>query len=213
MIKSKVLRLESSGNEIGEVLEEAEKFAKDIGLSERESRRLRLMVEDTMSMIEAVTGEIDLHLSFIERDAGYMIHLETDTFMNLQKREELLSLSKSGKNESAVGIMGKIREAFEMTFLMPNLLAGQEWATAASPAMLMGMPGDIGTGGASDYINTVYWSLSKYRSSIDTDLTDEEVKEAAWDELEKSIIGNLADDVKVGISDNHVVVDVYVDKK
>ncbi|MCR5735555.1 MAG: hypothetical protein K6G22_13190 [Lachnospiraceae bacterium] len=209
MIKSRELSIVSTGDDISEVLNEAESFAVSAGLNEKQTRRLRLLTEDTMAMLKTVTGEIDINMTFINKDDDCVIHLETETAMNLEKRENLISLSKSGKNESAKGITGKIREAFELAFLMPGSGPDAELVACASPSIAMGMPGDIG---ATDFMNVVYWSLSRYRDSVEDGSFDGENKDEAWDELERSVVGSLADDVKVGIRNDHVALDVYMKK-
>ncbi|MCR4923622.1 MAG: hypothetical protein K5931_06385 [Lachnospiraceae bacterium] len=207
MIKSKALSFVTNGEDFGDILEEAEKFATEAGLSPKGTRRLRLITEDTLCMLKTITGEVSSKLSFIGGDNEVVLHVETETFMNIQKREELLAISKSGKNESVKGVMGKIREAFELAFLMPSADVSQAWVSAASPAMLMGMPGDIG---ASDFMNTMCWSLSNYKDSIDTDIEEDSDKAVAWDELEKSIVASIAEDVRIGIRGDYVVIDVIM---
>ena len=50
------------------------------------------------------------------------------------------------------------------------------------------------------------WSFCDYKKSLAGSSPDEN-----WDELEKSIVANLADEVKVGIRDN--TVELIIDKK
>ena len=62
------------------------------------------------------------------------------------------------------------------------------------------------------------WSLNAYRTAledgmIDLDQSDEFEKREPWDELERSVIANLADDVKVKIvgDDVEILVERSVD--
>ena len=48
-----------------------------------------------------------------------------------------------------------------------------------------------------------YWSLDRYRSEVEEHRTEASAAQA-WDELEKSIVGKLADDVLVGIRSDKV---------
>ena len=52
------------------------------------------------------------------------------------------------------------------------------------------------------------WSMQKYKSEIDAVRSEES---EAWDELEKSIIANIADEVSVGVTKNSV--ELIVQKK
>ena len=44
------------------------------------------------------------------------------------------------------------------------------------------------------------WSFNKYKSFAGSDQAEKE----NWDELEKSVVANLADDVTVGVSGNRI---------
>ncbi len=71
----------------------------------------------------------------------------------------------------------------------------------------MGVPADSSSISMTE---TMCWSLSCYRENLQGD--DSPKKEEAWDELEKSVVANLADDVRIGIVDSHVVMDVIRNK-
>ena len=98
--------------------------------------------------------------------------------------------------ESAKGIMGKIRELFETG--MENY---QEVAALQSDYGV----GTLGYGEMgldSSYAMTqaaMVWSLNRYRGSVENNPENSETKSEAWDELEKSVVANIASDVRVGI--------------
>ena len=64
----------------------------------------------------------------------------------------------------------------------------------------MGMYG--GMEGFPEY--GVMWSLNDYRQSLSEAIENVGGAKDAWDELEKSIIGNVADDIIVGVKGNRV---------
>ena len=105
--------------------------------------------------------------------------------LDSEKKEELIGIAKNKKNAAATGIVGKIRSGIESIFLnedacrLGSIMAGSLQATA-------------GYGESVDF--SCIWSLEQYRSTV----TPEDQAEA-WDELEKSVIASLADDVIVGI--------------
>ncbi|MBQ9604811.1 MAG: hypothetical protein IJR45_05285, partial [Firmicutes bacterium] len=107
-------------------------------------------------------------------------------------REKILSISSSGKNSAAKGIMGKVRSVFE-TMLIDYVVAYNE---TYDTYYTMGMITD-----APPYYSAA-WSLIQYKEA--------EKSEDEWDELEKSIIANLADDVVVGFKGKQV--DIIVKK-
>ena len=88
--------------------------------------------------------------------------------------------------------MGKVRSVFE-TMLIDYVTAYNEnYTTYYTMGMVSEPP----------YYSSA-WSLVKYKEA--------EKNEDEWDELEKSIIANLADDVVVGIKGKKV--DIIVKKK
>ena len=86
-------------------------------------------------------------------------------------------------------------------FTMPP---GEVWVDYCPASMQMGLPGSAYEGQLMD---VVYWSLSSYRENTKNSELDSEYQEK-WDELEKSIVSNIADDVQVGIKGRHVVMNI-----
>ena len=114
MKKSQEIKLVSNFDDIDEVLNEAANFSKDMNYSAKDALRIRLLTEETMSMVRTMTGEVDLSISFSGQDDECIIQVETDTMMNPLKKVDILSVSASGKNISAIGIMGKIRDVYKL---------------------------------------------------------------------------------------------------
>ena len=198
MIKSREFQLTSTGDDAVEVLSEAVEFGNLINLGRKDSLMLRLLTEETMSMLRTLTGEVKCELTFVEENGVISINLETDTIMDANKRSELLAASKSGKNSFSKGIMGKVREAFEVAFTLP---AGVDISNYCTPSMMMGVPYECES---EQVMDTLYWSLSTYRKNLE----EKDVPAEQWDELEKSIVSNIAEDVQVGIRGEQVVMAV-----
>ena len=116
--------------------------------------------------IEVENNKYELHTSLLPNKA-----------MSSDKREKLLSISTSGKNEAGKGIMGKILLAVQMM-----MLDYSQVTTTAGNFYEMGRS----------------WSLETYRSYA------KKQQGEAWDELEKSIISNISDDVVVRIHEKKV---------
>ena len=53
------------------------------------------------------------------------------------------------------------------------------------------------------------WSMQKYKSSLKHEMTGDEEAKAEWDELEKSIVANIADEIKIAITGNGVEMTVF----
>ena len=64
---------------------------------------------------------------------------------------------------------------------------------------------------ASDEYSSVFWSMRSYEEELYSSVqANKEGSGEAWDELEKSVIAALADDVKVGVTGNRVEMTVFV---
>ena len=48
------------------------------------------------------------------------------------------------------------------------------------------------------------WSLERYRAAMEKEKEQSPVVKEAWDELEKSIVASIADDVRVSVSGKKV---------
>lgn len=97
----------------------------------------------------------------------------------------MLSVASSGKNESARGIAGKIRELFRQSL--------QD--TSEDDAQQLNRMTDVWVGtGMAGAMDSNYWSLQMYRQNVSAKKNEQKEE---WDELEKSIIAKLTDEVKV----------------
>lgn len=186
-MKSDVIHISSNGEGIAEALKQTEAVAVFKGLSEKDAVHLMLLGEETTGMIKALTGERDAEYWIETREDVFELHLRTKTFMNHEKREKLLAVSTSGKN-TVKGFMGKVRSAFEAAIgAMEN---GYDDALRT---------GVMETGGGLGF---TYWTLTQYKKSA---------AEEEWDELERSIVAKLADEVKVCIIGSNV--EMIIEKK
>ncbi len=188
-MKTDVIVIASDGSGMEEALLEAEKIAGYKELSHKDTLHLRLLTEEMLGMMRSITGNVKGRF-FIEDEQGdFRLHLAVKTYVDFDKREKLLAASKSGKNEAARGIMGKIR-----TFFDP--LDG-----FAIPAY-----GSMDGGGME-----MNWSMRAYQESVRNGLdARKEGADEEWDELEKSVVTHLAKDVKVSIRGRDVEMTVIM---
>ncbi|MBQ7216627.1 MAG: hypothetical protein IJS39_11675 [Synergistaceae bacterium] len=190
-MKAQGIKISNTGENMDEALNITEKAAESMGLNSRDTLRLRLLAEEMMSMVRAITGSFtaDFWLEHEGRNCKMILSAKSD--LDYGKRSEFLSVSTSGKNTAKVGIMEKIRGIFEAG------LYGMEQSFAAQAEYGVGMYG-VGMMGAADagMTEAIYaWSMQKYKDEIAANRTE---YPDVWDELEKSIIANIADDVSVG---------------
>lgn len=186
--------VKNDGEGLDKALILAENFARTVELSTRNSIHLRLLTEEVLGMVHAITGEFKA-VFWLEGDAKECrILLKADTLMDSTKRKELISASSSGKNEAAKGIMGKIRELVEVGMENFDEMGQLQMQYGVNPMAY----GNMGLDNDAMSQAMLIWSLKRYRESLSEE-SSEEYYEEAWDELEKSVVANLADDVRVGI--------------
>lgn len=192
-MRSDVISVSSGGEGFAEALEQAERTAAFKGLDKKESLHLCLLTEEMMGIMRALTGEREADF-WIDSDGGELqLHLAATTDMTAEKRRNLLSVSTSGVNAAARGVTGKLRDLFDR--LLEPGDSSVETALAMSAAC--GFTGaDLGfTSPAADV-----WSLGMYMNAVRQGQAPRE----SWDELEKSVVARLADDVRIGISGSKV---------
>ena len=149
--------------------------------------------ESFLSIPDGLTGERYGDF-WIEVESGVcMLHLRTETTMDSEKREALLSAASDGVNDAAKGLMGWVRDLFDR---------GADADVAALSASVA--PYD------STAIGNVFdWSLTQFRESVAMSRKSSPKAEEVWDQLEKSVVAHVADEVKVSIRGRVVELILY----
>ena len=182
-MKTDVIQVSSSGSQIEKALEQVEKVAAYKGLSARNTLHLRLLTEEMMGMMRSITGEKEGQFWIEDHDGEYQLHLLVNTRMSMEARDQLLSAATSGKNEAAKGLMGRLRSFFDQGADMPYI-----------PMYHADMMGEA-TGGTLDW----EWSMTAYEDEVQRWAEKDEKAREMWDELEKSVVTHVADEIKVSI--------------
>ena len=197
-MKSNVCKIDKGTKDLEAILRECEKVAVYNELTHKQSLQLRLLCEELDGMLPNIMEEFDGDL-WIEFENGVC---KVNVSLQLQelagdKKKELISLAKNKKNAASVGIVGKIRAAIENFYLDEELFQ----ACALSLGSFH-MAANFGAGMEYPYI----WSLEEYRAIV-----KKEDEGERWDELEKSVIASVADDVIVGVKGKQA--DIIIVKK
>lgn len=203
-MKTNVCKLDGDKKGFTDVLKEVEKSADYNNLSERQKLHLTLLAEEMIGMLPELLKKYEGEF-WIENDGeDYELHVTViSAGYHKEERENVMSLSKSGKNVATAGFMGKIRAIADA--MMLSLTAESD--TSANSLMNSYMM-DVGVDYSLNVNNSSNWTLNHYRNLLMQ--KNEETKEQ-WDELEKSIVAKLADDVIVGVNGRKV--DIVVKKK
>ncbi len=198
-MKSNICNLNKDLTCLESVLAEVEKVTAYNNLDDKKALRLRLLAEELCGMLPGLVENFSGKFWAENSENDYELHVELKADdMSLELREELISVSKSGKNSAAKGIMGKIRAIAETMLLKtsdPTLAVSDgEFYDGQGFNMAFGYIDPMIT------VETGYmysWSLCNYKMAI-------EDKADQYDELERSIVAKLADDIIVGIRGKNV---------
>ena len=194
-MKTTKIMVNSNGFGMENALNEVESLSQGMGFDERSARRARLLAEETLSMVRAIVEDFSADFwAEGSPDGCFEIHLLAEAAMNYDKKQELIGTSSMQRNEASVGIMGKIKD-----FIEDSLYNMQDGASiSAGDSHLMSM------GGVAIVPDAYMWTLEKYREDVEKNGDEDADMDAALDELEKSIVANIADNVQVSVVGNHI---------
>ena len=194
--------LVGSSKDINRELDRAEDLIAELDLDRKNALHAKLVFEETLGMLQEMTENYKAIVWLERYKKSYCLKLAAKTEMSYDKKKELLSVASDQKNSSAKGIMGKLGDVIENGLLnYENVMnLGQEYGAGYVDYGSMGMYGGID--GALEY--GMMWSLNDYRTCLESISDENDASRQAWDELEKSIVANIASDVLVGVKGDKV---------
>ena len=196
-MESEKILITNKSFRIYDALDKIDNYLADLKLEPKDNLHLRLLAEETLGMLGAMAGEYRSVVWF-ERDGDVCkLQVIAKTEMDIDKKKEILSVSRSGENNLAKGFMGKIGDIIENGFLnYENVMKlQQEYGGGyVDYAAMGGRPSG----------ETFCWSLEQYKDALDEVRYTDEAAGTAWDDLEKSIVARIADDVIVGVKKDEV---------
>ena len=203
-MKSNVCKIENGTKDLAAILKESEKVAVYNELTHKQTLQLRLICEEIDGMLPNIIDDFngDFWIDFEDSVCKVNVSLHFDDF-TAKKKEGLVGIAKNKKNAAVVGIVGKIRNAIEDVFLVEDSFGGGDMSLESRyfvTEYYQGLDHYFGM----DY--SCLWSLERYKNTV-----KKEEKAEAWDELEKSVIASVADDVVVGIKGKRA--DIIIVKK
>ena len=201
-MKSNICKLNNDLECLETVLNEVEKVTCYNSLDDKKALRLRLLAEELCGMLPGLVENFSGDF-WAENDGdSYELHVELKADdMSMDLRDELISVSKSGKNAAAKGVMGKIRAVAETMLLsafdptIPPPSPESRFYDYHGFDMSFGYM-DPGMAAETGYAYS--WSLYNYKSAVEGN------EKEAYAELERSIVAKLADDIIVGVHGKNV---------
>lgn len=178
---SDVIKISKDNANLEKVFDEVKRTAAYVGLDDKKTLRLRLLAEELTGMFKEMTEDFDGTFHIENEGLSFSLISRIKTVeMSKKTKSDFINVSSDKRNTAAKGFMGKIRDVVE------NMLYSEE--TYYSPSFVAYQLETAALLGDT-------WTLSKYKS---------EQAGESWDELEKSIVANLADDVSVSIKGKNV---------
>lgn len=192
-MQTKKIEIDQKNTRVEQVMEVTEQFAQYLELGKKQRFYLNILVEESLGMIgmiaESFKGEF-----WIEGEKGENseIHLQFRTYLDAEKRKELLKVAKQ-ENEKNVGFMNRLRGVIESCLYAALEDEEEETQTVSRPSAAyvprgVVLPTAISSG--------CVWSMEEYRKDVEK---AEKADKESWDELEKSIVANIADDIRVSM--------------
>ena len=199
-MKSTVLTITGDGTGLQEAFALTEECGIRSGLDRKNNLHLRLLSEELFGLLRGIAGKVEATYWLETEGTHFELHMKSEIKMTPEMRAQFLSASSDGKNLAARGVMGKIR-----MMIAGVLLSVKETA----PYAMMNTAAAYSAGWNMVDESSV-WSMAYYKKEVQQSRSKSTEATAAWDELEKSIVANLADDVKVKIIGNNV--EIIIDK-
>ena len=192
-MKTDMIQVSARGNRMEAAMEQVDKVIAYKGLTGKNALHLRLLAEEMMGLMRSVTGEGEGLFWIEDEDNEFRLHLQVQARLTGEKKDQLLEVSSSGRNESAKGLMGRIRDFFDWgsdgdlyAFSSPLMIQDSYWS---------------GTNATLDW----EWSMRRYEAALYPQVEkNDPAAQEAWDELEKSVVKHVVDDVKVYIRNGTV---------
>ena len=183
-MRSDVIAISRDADNLNKILCETEKTAEYAALNGKQTIRMRLIAEEFVGMLKELSQDFEGEF-WIEREDlsfAFVAQLHINEVMDKQTKRKFIDVSSDKKNAAAKGIMGKIRDVVENLLYPENAMYSASFISYQLETAVL--------------LND-QWTLNRYRDA-------QKENEEPWDELEKSIIANLADDVTVAVKGNNV---------
>lgn len=198
-MKTYEIKVTSKGDGMSEALDLTEKTGTGAGLDHKENLRLRLLAEELFGTMRSIAGDVEASYYLEYEGKSFDMHMRSEVELTSEMRDQFISVSSSGQNAAATSFMGKLRDMIATVMLSIN----ENPAAVQMGLMSAGCP----SGGQVGF-ESYEWCMNRYKDAI-RDSSSEDAGEA-WDELEKSIVANIADDISISIVGT--VVDITIRK-
>lgn len=200
-MRQETVTIKSTGEGFEEALALSASMGKEGCLDNKEAVRLRLLTEELIGLLRGIAGEVTADFSIKQYGKEYTLQLNGDVVMDNVMHKQLIESSSSGSNSAVKGFTGKLREMIA-TMVLPGTIGHTIVSGFSMGLISMSSPSTTSetTAAAQSYM----WSMEKYAEGVKSSKnSDEKIS------LERSIIANIADEIKVSIVGSTVEITVY----
>ena len=187
-MKSDIIKINRNEDDLKQILAETQKTAEYANLTSKQSIKMRLIAEEFVGMMKELSQDFEGEF-WIEHENlsfSFVSQIHINEVMDMQTKRRFIDVSSDKKNAAAKGIMGKIRDVVENLLYPENSMYSASFISYQLETAVL--------------LND-QWTLNRYKDA-------ERNNAEPWDELEKSIIAHLADDVLVSVNGNNVVIEI-----
>ena len=185
-MKSNICKINDGVKDLDAILKECEKFAEYNAFEKKQALHLRLLCEEIDGLLPNILGDFAGDFWIEYQDGVCKINVSIEFFdFSVEKKTELIKIAKNKKNSAVNGIVARIRSAIEDFFLDGGDVRDYEMLDNSYFAI-------ENTDGVNYY--SIIWNLKQHKKMV-----QQKKNEDDWDELEKSIIASIADDITVGV--------------
>ena len=211
-MKSTVINISNEVGNIAAILEETQKVSAYEALDKKQALRLRLLAEELVGMLKELSGNFEgqFWAQVEDRNVELIASIFVIDEMDNKTKKGFINVSSEKKNAAAKGIMGKIRDVVENMMYPENASYTSYYMSQACADGMLGVNSQCENGDTSkENVDNIVdglmldssWSLNQYK-------TKQRDKDEPWDEIEKSIIANIADDVTVSVKGKKVEIKI-----
>ena len=183
-MRSDIIKISRDEDNLNKILAETQKTAEYAGLTAKQSIKTRLIAEEFVGMLKELSQDYEGEF-WVEHENlsfSFVAQIHINEVMDKQTKRKFIEVSSDKKNAAAKGIMGKIRDVVENLLYPENAMYSTSFISYQLESAVL--------------LND-QWTLNRYRDA-------ERKNPEPWDELERSIIANLADDIIVSVKGNNV---------
>ena len=208
-MKSTIININNDTDNLNVIFDETQKISAYVNLDQKQALRLRLLSEELVGMLKELSGNFEGEFWVEAKDLNIdlIVRIYVIDAMDNKTKKSFIDVSSQKKNAAAKGIMGKIRDVVENMMYPEDAALTSDYITSELDvdAMLYSENQNDETENtdAENIVDNIMldnsWSLNNYKHK-------QRENKGNWDEIEKSIIANIADDVKVSVKGKDVMI-------